>query len=184
MVAPLVQPVLVPKSEAYPCPTINLDRVTLVRCVTRCRAAGVTYGLGAKATSGSEQPGPGGFRHIDCSGFVGWALSQATGGRLPDLLDRGSVEQHDWIDAHGFKPSSVVAAIGHDNIVRVAFLPPALGGGIGHVMLVLDGLTLESHGGSRKAPLYNGPDRRAWDMAAHPFMGTCMVYALTRPEAE
>jgi hypothetical protein len=168
--------VILPPSSGFPYPSLALDAIRLVACVARCRAAAVGYGLGAKAAAGDSEPGARGFLRIDCSGFVGWTLCQATAGRFPDLLGRGSVEQHDWIAAHGFKTSSVPAGPLHDGAVRIAFLSPAAGGGIGHVMLLLDGQTIESHGGV-------GPDRRAWDVAQHPFMAHCALYVLTPPAA-
>ena len=162
-----------PPTVAFAWPSLPLDRNVLIACVARCRRTGVGYRLGAKAGAATAEPGEEthGFAHIDCSGFVGWTLAQSTAGHFTALLNRGSVEQHDWLEAHGFKRSSPPACCLRDGTVRVAFLSPADGGGIGHVLLVTGGETIESHGGL-------GPDRRAWDTTAHPWMGKCAVYVL------
>src|SRR5262249_20681679 len=64
--------------------------------------------------------------------------------------------QHDWVVSHGFQKSSVADAMMSDGIVRIGFLRPQDSSeGIGHVALIADGKTLESHG-------HVGPDSRAW----------------------
>ncbi|HEX3406860.1 MAG TPA: hypothetical protein VHS81_06460 [Caulobacteraceae bacterium] len=118
----------------------------------------VTYGLGAKAPSDASQPGnpcPPGFLHIDCSGFVRAAIRRSTQPPFTAFPD-GSVVQHEWVKAHGFEKSSVDDGALSDGKLRIAFLPPsAVASHIGHVVLLYDGKTLESHGGV-------GPDRRVW----------------------
>lgn len=151
----------------YPWHLIHLDRAALIACVTRCKAVGVKYGLGNKAPSLSSEPGRD-FKAIDCSGFVRWAIYQASSHavQFPD----GSVVQHDWVTAQNFKISDVESGTLHDNRVRIAFLSPAAGGGVGHVALILNGTTLESHGGI-------GPDRRAW--TGEGWQAKTSVYVLT-----
>ncbi|MBV8566409.1 MAG: hypothetical protein JO273_13230, partial [Methylobacteriaceae bacterium] len=113
----------------------------------------VAYGLGKKAPWLGAVPGRD-FTQIDCSGFVREAVRLSTAPTLqfPD----GSVVQHDWVRAHGFERSSIADAKASDGVVRIAFLRPQDSGeGIGHVVLVAEGKTIESHG-------HVGPDARAW----------------------
>ena len=155
-------------TAAYPWPHLSINVATLAALIAACRSAGVGYGLGSKAPTLSAVPGRD-FHAIDCSGFVRWSLYQAAGHcTLPD----GSVVQHDWIEAHGFKKSDVASAELHDGAVRIAFLSPADGGGIGHVVLIVNGQTVESHG-------HYGPDRRFWTGDA--WQGKCAVYVLAPP---
>jgi Subtilase family len=114
----------------------------------------VTYGLGKKVPSLSAIPGRD-FTQVDCSGFVRETIRRATNPTLafPD----GSVVQHDWVKAHHFGNSSVAEATRNDGVMRIAFLRPQdVPSGIGHVVLILAGKTLESHGGV-------GPDSRPWN---------------------
>lgn len=125
--------------------------------------AGVSYQLGAKANPLSAQAGE--FDAIDCSGFVRWLIFHATGQEIPD----GSVHQHDWAIQHGCKQSTFADAHSDDDLIRIAFLVPA-GGKPGHVVLILNGYTMESHGGA-------GPDRRAWGSCS--WMSRMAVYVLS-----
>jgi cell wall-associated NlpC family hydrolase len=106
---------------------------------------------------------------IDCSGYVRWLLHKATRGAV--TIPDGSYIQHDYIEAQGYKHSSVEAGKLHDGCVRVAFLAPR-DGRAGHVAIIYQGETIESHGGT-------GPDRREWTGAR--WQGLCTVYALTKP---
>jgi len=113
----------------------------------------VTYGLGKKIKPG-QVPGRD-FTAVDCSGFVREAVRRATdlGNSFPD----GSVVQHTWVENRHFGTDSVDGGKKLDGAVRIAFLPPsAVPSGIGHVVLIHNGKTLESHGGV-------GPDSRVWD---------------------
>ena len=161
-----------PPTTTFPYTTITLDTVRLVEVTEHAIAARIAYSLGAKAASPDATTTS--FHRIDCSGFVGWALSEASYDAFTALFGLGSVEQHDFIICQKFKVSSVGDAFGNDDIVRIAFLTPEAGGGIGHVLLVLNGLTLESHGGK-------GVDRRSWNPNTYPFMGRMDVYVLTAP---
>jgi hypothetical protein len=111
----------------------------------------VRYKLGGKCGPG-QVPGRD-FQAIDCSGFVREAVRRATnlGNKFPD----GSVVQHDWVKARGFDSGETSEGSKQDGTVRIAFLSPGAVGPIGHVTLVWDGKTLESHGGV-------GPDSRPW----------------------
>lgn len=141
----------------------------LTACVTA--QPRVRYGLGAKARSGAT-PGRD-FQAIDCSGFVREAIRRSTnlGNAFPD----GSVVQHDWVKAHDFTKVNRTAGAAQDGVVRIAFLDPRDSSvGIGHVVLLHNGKTLESHGGV-------GPDARAW--TAQGWQAKAHVYQLSRAGA-
>lgn len=159
-------------AKAAPFLSVPLDEQALRNLVAACVKAGVRYGLGSKAPSLNSVPGTG-FKRIDCSGFVRWILYKASG-KLFTLPD-GSVVQHDFIKARNFKRSDTAACELQDGRVRICFLTPKDGGGIGHVLLVLNGLTIESCGGI-------GPCRREWNTIAHPFMAKMSVYVLEMDE--
>ncbi len=115
----------------------------------------VTYGLGKKAPFLDAVPGRD-FTQIDCSGFVSHVVRLCT---VPAIaFPDGSVTEHDWIDARGFERCTISSAAQVDGALRIAFLRPQDAGPdhIGHVVLIYDGWTLESHGGV-------GPDSRRWD---------------------
>ncbi len=130
----------------------------------------VIYGLGAKVTPPGAKPGSG-FTKVDCSGFVREALRRATnlGGKFRD----GSVVQHDWFRARDFEQVALNDWAAKDGRVRIAFLRPADSPHkIGHVVLLHNGMTLESHGGV-------GPDVRPWTRQG--WQGKAKVYVLSRP---
>jgi len=81
-------------------PLLALDmsraRAFLQACMTSTPR--VTYGLGAKVPFFGAVPGRD-FQKIDCSGFVREAIRRAT--TPPMAFPDGSVNQHDWIRAHG-----------------------------------------------------------------------------------
>jgi cell wall-associated NlpC family hydrolase len=160
---------VVPASAAFGWPTLPVNVPMLVATVAQMVAEQVQYHLGAKAPRLSCQPSE--IDAIDCSGLVRYALYRASGVTLPD----GSVNQHDWCDAQGFKHSNVDAGKITDGALRIAFLSPAAGGGVGHVSLIHMGRTLESHGGM-------GPDRRPWTGLG--WQGKCSVYVLTPPDGK
>jgi len=127
--------------------------------------AGIKYKLGAKVSPLSSAIAR--ISEVDCSGFVRWAIFQVCGTIIPD----GSVNQHQWADIQGLKKSTVNDAKNKDNFLRIAFLRPQ-GDEPGHVMLIANGLTCESHGGK-------GIDRRPWGSCS--WMGNCEVYVLALP---
>ena len=138
----------------------------LNQCITSQPRVG--YGLGAKAPFHGAVPGTD-FTRIDCSGFVREAIWHATSPHL-DFKD-GSVVQHEWVAQHGFPPASVADGSARDGVIRIAFLSPhATTSGVGHVTLIADGRTLESHGGL-------GPDSRPWTGAD--WQGKCVLFVLT-----
>ena len=161
---------IVPAHEGVPFPTVPLDLDKLLRVAKNLE--GVKYGLGWKASPIDVNSGvfmgrsPLGLkgRKIDCSGFVRYLMNKAIDGFLvPD----GSVNQHDWVRASGFKPSADMDAM--DGALRIAFIPPRP---IGHVVLILNGWTFESHGGL-------GVDRRKWGSCK--WMSRATGYVLTAP---
>ena len=147
--------------------TISIDGEKLIACMEKCQAANVTYGLGSKAPSLSASPGKS-FKRIDCSGFVRWAVYQASPVGARCVMPDGSVNQADWADAQGFKKSTVDACLLKDGRIRLAQWKNA--GGVGHICLVLNGETLESHGAK-------GPDRRPWSLGVG-WMAACHVWVL------
>jgi hypothetical protein len=127
----------------------------------------VRYGLGAKAKPGAV-PGRD-FQAIDCSGFVRETIRRSTdlGNTFPD----GSVVQHDWVKGHDFVEEDRSVGTMQDGVVRIAFLDPHDSGeGIGHVVLLHNGKTLESHGGG-------GPDERNWTVQG--WQAKASVYRLS-----
>lgn len=113
----------------------------------------VKYGLGKKVSPHGAIPGTG-FKKVDCSGFVRETIWRATTPHFnfPD----GSVVQHDWIRDKGFERGTRADAFLKDGKVRIVFLRPQdAPSHIGHVALVHNGTTLESHGSV-------GPNSREW----------------------
>lgn len=133
----------------------------------------VRYGLGSKVPFLGAVPGRD-FAKVDCSGFVREAIRLSTNPRVP--FPDGSVVQHDWVRAHEFERATVDDGAADDEVVRIAFLSPRdTASGIGHVLLLSAGRTLESHGGM-------GPNSRRWvDL---PFRRNMSVYVLSRGRAE
>ncbi|HLL84226.1 MAG TPA: hypothetical protein VK420_16305 [Longimicrobium sp.] len=160
-----------PEAEAGP-PTMAIDISRLHGFLKACTGANprVTYGLGAKVPFLGAVPGKE-FKRVDCSGFVREAIRLATDPRVP--FPDGSVVQHEWVRAKGFRKSNVEAAHKKDGALRIAFLRPQdVKSGIGHVVLVHNALTLESHGGT-------GPNSRPW--TGEGWQGKAFVYRLTDP---
>jgi hypothetical protein len=145
--------------------TIAAAQDFLKKCMTSNPR--VTYGLGAKVPFHGAVPGAD-FRRVDCSGFVREALYCANSNlKFPD----GSVVQHEWVRVHGFAQTDVASGKTSDNKVRIAFLRPQdTKSGIGHVVLIYNGKTLESHGGV-------GPDSRLW--TGYGWQGIAYVYTLS-----
>ena len=156
---PAVMPIDIRKAAAF-----------LTACMTSHPR--VTYRLGAKVPFLRAVPGVD-FTKVDCSGFIREAIREATSPmtRFPD----GSVVQHDWILSKGFRKSTIAAAKAQDHKVRIAFLRQEDSHDhIGHVVLIYNASTLESHGGV-------GPDARAWTGAG--WQADAHVYELSADAA-
>lgn len=150
--------------------TIDLHITAAEQFLTACINARprVTYGLGAKPPFPGAIPGVD-FKKIDCSGFVREAIhrSETTQLGFPD----GSVIQHEWVRGQGFASVPVSSGKALDGLVRIAFLRPQdTSSGIGHVVLIHNGKTLESHGGL-------GPDSLPWTGSG--WQAKAHVYVLT-----
>ena len=136
-------------------PQLSLDitaaRNFLNSCITS--SPRVKYGLGAKISPHGAIPGTG-FTKVDCSGFVREIVWRATAPHFnfPD----GSVVQHDWIKAKGYERGTRADALLQDGRIRIVFLRPQDSPShVGHVALVHNAKTIESHGSV-------GPDSRDW----------------------
>lgn len=171
---------LLPRTTAFPWPTLNVKADKLIALTEEMISAGFDYGLGAKIVPLSLQDGGligtteigAHAKEVDCSGFVRWVIYHATAATgeaftIPD----GSANQHQWFEQQGFKSSTHDSALAKDGVIRIGFLSPEDGGGVGHVALVLDGLTMESHGGK-------GPDRRVWGSQSWMRLMSVFVVAL------
>jgi hypothetical protein len=110
----------------------------------------ITYHLGGKA---AFKTNPANIHAIDCSGFVRYFMYHATNGSL--IMPDGSWIQNDWCKKQQYERVEYATAAYSDGWLRIAFIQPQKGHP-GHVWLILNGKTLESHGGK-------GPDRRSWD---------------------
>jgi len=129
---------------------IWIDPFRLLDLCNRLMDGHISYGFGIKANLHVQ---PEDIKSIDCSGFVRYLLYNATYSalKMPD----GSWMQHDWCQKSLFEAVNYATADRCDGWLRIAFLPPKAGHA-GHVWLVQNGATIESHGGK-------GPDRRPWD---------------------
>jgi hypothetical protein len=165
-----------PATEDFPFPTMPVTADKIVALTESLIAVNLSYGLGAKIEPLSLQASElvaNGIGAVDCSGFTRWALFHALGQPADFGYPDGSVQQHEWIAAQGFKVSSVADGGDNDGVVRVFFLTPeASGEGVGHTGLIVDGSTCESHG-------HHGPDRRDW--GSEGWMAKCEVYVLALP---
>lgn len=150
---------------------LSLDLNRAYRFLDACRTSvpRVTYKLGKKVPSLAAVPGRD-FTQVDCSGFIRQTIRLAT--TPPLAFPDGSVNQHDWVRAHGFARSTIPAAMQSDGFVRIAFLRPQdAASRVGHVVLVARGKTLESHSGV-------GPDARTWN--GFGWQAKAFVYVLAR----
>ena len=160
---------LAPSAAAIPVAGLDYSRALMFLQACRTSAPRVTYGLGKKVPFFGAVPGRD-FTKVDCSGFVREAIRRAT--TPPIGFPDGSVVQHDWIRAHGFERSTVRAGREHDGVIRIAFLRPQDSPhGIGHVALIANGRTLESHSGV-------GPNERDW--TGMNWQAKAFVYVLAR----
>ena len=153
----------------YPTLLIDLDLLRLLH--KRVVTEGNQYGLGDKVPIGADSSEVQ-DEDVDCSGYVRWILHRATN-EVFDIKD-GSYIQHDYVKKIGFKKSTVANGTLADDVLRIAFLPPGRIGKIGHVALILNGKTIESHSGT-------GPDSRIWTPSKR-WMSQTDVYVLTAPK--
>lgn len=138
-------------------PTIDIDWTKVTSFLTACETSKprVGYQLGAKIPNDAAQPGKD-FTAVDCSGFVRAAIRRSSNPKATDFPD-GSVVQNDWVRAKKFTPATVSDGKLKDDKIRIAFLAPAdAPNGVGHVVLIRNATTVESHGGV-------GPDSRPFD---------------------
>ena len=119
---------------------------------------GHAYRMGAKPKLGSP---PNSWKLSDCSGYARYILYGCAliPGKppVPVELPAGSVQQREWLVAHGWSPCEYAETEFADSVLRIAFIQP-IPGRAGHVWLVINGRTIESYGG-------HGPGRRRWDTA-------------------
>lgn len=153
-----------PASEAFAWPTYEIDLKKLLADFTAIVKGGSSYLLGGKYTS---KVAPKDVNRIDCSGLVRYLLIR----RGVDIVD-GSQMQREWAIREGLKESDPKSAKAKDGVLRLAVLPTTSSRKVGHVVLILDGQTIESHGGV-------GPNRRPW--TGNGWQGQCRVFVLTRP---
>lgn len=160
---------VLPASAAFAWPRLPVDIALLKTLSDRTVQPGNQYEFGGKVdldADSAEVRAEG----VDCSGYVRWLIHRATNGAV--TMPDGSWVQHEWVQEAGFKPSTIASAQLLDGYLRIAFMSPRRGGGIGHVALILDGQTMESHGGA-------GPNRRKW--AGTGWQAKTKVYVLAAP---
>lgn len=138
-----------------PAPQLSLDITAARSFLNSCMTSSprVKYGLGKKISPHGAAPGAD-FKKVDCSGFVRETIWRATTPHFnfPD----GSVVQHDWIKDKGYERVTRTDASLQDGKIRIAFYRPQDSpSNIGHVALVHNAKTIESHGGV-------GPNNRDW----------------------
>lgn len=132
----------------------------------------ISYRLGAKARLDAE---PSTITHLDCSGFVRYLLYQASDKSL--LLPDGSWIQREWCQKQKLEPVNYATAAECDGWLRIAFIDPKPNKA-GHVWLIRNGQTLESHG--RRI----GPNQRPWDTPVlQKGVGYCFKLAVLSEQA-
>lgn len=167
-------PYLAAGSAGYPFATLALDAAGVIQ-IHRELVGSVGYKSGAKCAAG-DRP-----ENIDGAGYVGWLLCEATPAPLRpliarDLIGRSSGQLTQWLRRCGFKRSSVDGGRLSDNALRVAITPAARNPltarlGFGHIVLIRNGRTIESHSG-------RGVNSREWTGTG--WQARCAVYVLTR----
>jgi hypothetical protein len=120
-----------------------------------------TYSVGKDSKTGklkgkaSNSADPSKISALDCSGYVKYLLYNVSEGKIS--ISGGSYYQYKWCKDSGFKKVEYAkAAKKADNILRLGYFKKKKGGKYGHVWLVLNGQTLESHG-------KRGVNRRPWN---------------------
>ena len=167
---------IVPPSAEFAYPTLPITAAKVAALADSLIGARLHYGLGAKIPLHlqAQDLAAHGITACDCSAESRWLLFHALGQPADFDFPDGSVQQHEYIAAKGFKKSTYEDATNHDGVIRIAFLEPN-GSEPGHVLLVDgQGRTCESHGGV-------GPSHRVWDADQHGFMREMAVFALALP---
>ncbi len=165
-----------PPSKEFAYPTLPITGLKVTALTDSLIAEKFDYKLGGKVSPLGLQATEFrryGINGLDCSGFVRWVLYHALGQPSNFDIPDGSVNQHEAFDHAGFKQSTYEDAKNHDNVLRIAFLAPEHGGGIGHVLFVWNAQTSESHGGV-------GPGHRVWG-DDHAFMHLMEVFVVSVP---
>lgn len=157
-------------TDSFAYPVMDIDIPLLLLLSERTVQPGDQYKLGGKAPSLKADSAIIRSLKLDCSGYVRWILHRATDDQV--VMPDGSDNQAEWLDLHGFKRSTVDAWFRKDGVVRIVHYNPI--GKVGHIAVVLNGETIESHG---KA----GPDRREW--TGEGWQGACSVWCLTSPSS-
>jgi hypothetical protein len=161
-----------PPTESFPYPTLAIDGGKIAALVLSLEAAGLSYGLGSKIEPLSLQASDlaaAEITSVDCSGCVRWAIFHALGQPADFNFADGSVQQHEQVLAVGFKQSEYNAGFELDDHVRIGFLTPEDRGGVGHVVIIWNANTYESHG-------HKGPDSRVW--GTEPWMEKMHIFVL------
>ena len=108
--------------------------------------------LKGKAKNSAE---PDKISKLDCSGYVKYVLYNVSDGKID--IKGGSYYQYKWCKEQKLKKVDYAkAAKKSDNILRLGYFAKKKKGKYGHVWLILNGKTLESHGGT-------GVNRRPWN---------------------
>ncbi len=149
----------------------HIDTDEAIALTARLRGH-VGYGWGSKLSPNTDietiLKNPQKYKQIDCSGYVTWLVRQTSGGSIP--LSGGSIQIGNQL--HGLAQKGVVTQCSYadagkrDGVMRIAGFNH--GGRHQHVWAVVNGETLESHGGK-------GVDRLPW---AHYAPRTQWCYAL------
>lgn len=146
---------------------IHADRELLVTLIKKTMDGHIPYKMGGKALSldcdssvlGEDADGV--MQGMDCSGYLRWLIYRITKGlvTIPD----GSWNQRAWFQVQGFAPCNYSDCSRKDDVLRIAFLNSE-NGEAGHVWLIVNSLTIESHGRSKINGVWqDGPSRRPWN---------------------
>lgn len=116
------------------------------------------YSVGNGTGKAKYGEDPSKIKNLDCSGYVHYVLNKVTDGRIvigkgPSWVNSGGIRN--WAKTQNLTSVKYSENAGkNDNILRLAYLPPSKS--YGHIWLVLNGETLESHGSG-------GVNRRHWN---------------------
>jgi hypothetical protein len=132
-------------------PLINAKRLQTLH--HQAMLMGMHYGLGSKinplSTPVSELAG----RRVDCSGWVRYLIYNSTDEKL--VIPDGSYNQRAWYAVRASQVNYNSVRLNPSEL-HIAFISPTPSHKIGHVWLLREGVTYESHGGV-------GPNSRRWN---------------------